>query len=159
MFKYCKCEKVMKKLFLLLTVVLLTTACSSEDPVGDNGNIVGYWKCTGISLHRIESANPESTKKVERDLASESGTDWTFEPGGICYEHDWDDMIEFSYKIKGNILERVYKDDYMVEPYTCEFRITGNSMVMYFDETGYYSGHSSFPGVTQVIAAFNYVRR
>lgn len=150
---------ILKKLLLFVMTVFILTACSSDE--NNDNSIIGYWEFTKESAYQIVSTNPESTKKIKADIKEDedNGTSWAYETDGKCYEYDGHYIYPQTYKVKGNMLElRWYEEwanEYRQEIY--KYVISGNTMVIYHDETEYYP-ESKFPGVTKVITAFKYIR-
>lgn len=152
----------MRKILFFLVAVCTITACSSDPPessIINSRNITGYWECTAMSIHQIESTNENSRQKVIEDVSGETGTHWRFENNGKCYEYDWDFITEYNYVINGNVLERWYADYDKAQHIFSQFSISGNTMVIYEDDSRFYTEDYGFPGVTKVVLAFNYVRK
>ncbi len=148
----------MKKLLLLLSLSVFLFSCGDDDNDAQK-NIIGYWKFEYASPVEVVTNSEANTQKVKDYIRRDMGfVDWEFKEDGIAID---DEGYTYKYSINGNKLTTIIVEDGQEDgdPYTTQFEVDDDKLIIYEDYTDDYKWYFPDAGVTKAIIAINYVRR
>lgn len=153
----------MKKLFTLLALSLFLFGCNdsdekSEDPAG----LVGKWEFLKITAE-VSAADPaakaEIIERLENDVDFMGDIEFTVDGRYGCYDPldkkwDWG-----TYDFLNKALYVCFTDKEGTECDLTVYRLRGNNLTIFYDETEWMKGEHPNAKVTKAVQSIGYARR